>query len=113
MTSLDAIGISAKAGAPRGEDPPVVRVQEPEKEKPVEKKSEEAVDRPQAKPAATPPARNVHARLNYDDESEEVIVEILDPQTGDVIQRFPAEELPDDVRAAVGGEAGSLIETIA
>lgn len=110
MSSLDAIGNPQQAGSIRGELTPEVRVQEPETEEPVEK-SEKPEKRPQAERVELPP-RAAHARLNYDEESEEVFVEILDPQTGDVLQRFPAEELPDDIRASVG-DAGSLVETIA
>jgi len=36
--------------------------------------------------------RIFQARLSYDPENAEVFIEILDPTTGDVIRRFPAEE---------------------
>jgi uncharacterized FlaG/YvyC family protein len=110
MASLESIGNSHQVNAPRGDDIPVVRVQEPEEEKPVEK-GERAEKRQQAQRVELP-TRAFHARLNYDRDSEEVIVEILDPKTGDVITRIPAEELPDDIRALVS-ESGPLVETFA
>lgn len=111
MTNLEAIGTSHQAVSLRGDAKPVVREQKPESERPVEKdeKAEKPEARPQAKRVETP-TRAYSARLNYDEDEKEVIIEILDPQTGDVLQRFPAKELPDDLRAAVGG-VGSLVET--
>jgi len=110
MSSLEAIGSSTQTSSIRGEAAPVVRTQEPERKEPVEK-GEKAEKQPQAKRGELP-TRSAHARLNYDEDKKEVFVEILDPQTGDVLQRFPAEELPDNIRAAVGN-VGSLVETIA
>lgn len=113
MSSLTAIGNSQPAIPLRGEAKPVVRGPEPKSVQPVEKaeKTQETEKQPQAKRTIAEP-RSAHARLNYDEETKEVFVEILDPQTGDVLQRFPAEELPERIRAA-GGEVGSLVETIA
>ncbi len=110
MTNLDAIGNSHQTSSFRGHETPVVRAQAPESEQPVEK-GEKAEKRSQAQRVELP-TRAFSARLNYDQDSEEVIIEILDPQTGDVLQRFPAEELPDDIRALVS-DAGSLVETFA
>ena len=58
------------------------------------------------------PSRAFQARLNYDGEAEEVVVEILDPETGDVLQRLPAEKLPDDIRTLIS-DNGPLVETFA
>ncbi len=110
MASLEAIGSSHQTASLRREAAPVVREQAPGSEQPVEK-GEDAEKRPQAQRVEAP-SRTFTARLNYDEAEEEVIVEIIDPNTGDVIQRFPAEELPDDLRASVGG-VGSLVETVA
>lgn len=113
MTSLEAIGSSHQAVSLRRDAKPVARAPETEREQPVEKdgKTEETAKQPQAE-RAKPEPRGAHARLNYDQETKEVFVEILDPQTGEVLQRFPAEELPDNIRASVG-DVGSLVETIA
>lgn len=110
MTSLEAIGNSQQAAAPRANETPVVRVQEPE--------SEQAVDRQErvARGARTHrvelPARSFQARLNYDRAAEEVVVEILNPETGDVLQRIPAEKLPDDLLAKVS-RGDPLLEQLA
>ena len=110
MTSLEAIGSSHQAGSLRGDEVPVVRVQEPESEKPVEK-GEKAEKRPQAQRVELP-TRAFQARLNYDQDADEVVIEIINPKTGDVITRIPAEKLPDDIRALVS-ESGPLVETFA
>ena len=105
MTSLEAIGNSHQAVPLRGDAKPVAR--EPKAVQPVEKGEKTA--KPEKQPQ---PQRSAHARLNYDEETKEVFIEILDPQTGEVLQRFPAEELPDQLRAASSG-VGSLVETTA
>ena len=110
MSSLEAIGNTHQTGSLRGDETPVVRVQEPESERPVET-GERAEKRPQSQRVELP-TRAFQARLNYDNEAEEVVVEILDPQTGDVLQRLPPEELPDDIRALVS-DARPLVETYA
>lgn len=110
MTSLEAIGSSHPAISSRGEAKPAVREPEPKNVQPAEKA--EKAEIPEKRQSAEAQPRGAHARLNYDEETKEVFVEILDPQTGEVLQRFPAEELPDQIRAA-GGEVGSLVETFA
>lgn len=112
MTSLAAIGSSHQVASPRGEAKPVVREPEPKRVQPAEKPEKaNAEEKAQAKRAESK-SHGAHARLSYDQDKKEVFVEILDPQTGDVLQRFPAEELPERIRAA-GGEVGSLVETFA
>lgn len=107
MTNLEALGTPPQAASLRGGDKPVVRAQEPDGERPVDKGERTApVRRIEA------PARSFQARLNYDSAAEEVFVEILNPQTGDVLTRLPAEELPNDIRALVSA-SGPLIETVA
>lgn len=46
--------------------------------------------------ADAPIRRGFQARLNYDPFDAEVFIEIIDPETGDVIRRFPAESLEED-----------------
>ena len=110
MTSLEAIGYSHQAGSARRSETLVIRGQEPDSGQPIEK-SDKTENPPQAQPVELS-TRAVHARLSYDQDSKEVIIEILDPQSGDVLRRFPAEELPDDIRALLS-EAGSLVKTFA
>jgi len=50
-------------------------------------------------PAQIPP----RARLNYDPLHSEIFIEILNPQTDDVIRRFPAERAADEDRAMHAG----------
>ena len=109
MSNLEAIGNSHQAVPLRGDAKPVVR--EPKAVQPVEKgeKTGLAEEKPQATRAES---QGAHARLNYDEDTKEVFIEILDPQTGDVLQRFPAEELPEQIRAASSG-VGTLVETFA
>jgi len=110
MTSLDAIGSTSQAAGPRAAAPPVTRVSEPAGAKPADKG-----ERPETRSRAQRielPDRAFQARLNYDREAEEVVVEILNPSTGDVLTRIPAEKLPDDIRAQVA-ENGPLIKTFA
>lgn len=110
MSSLEAIGNTHQAGSLRGNETPVVRVQEPESERPVET-GERAEKRPQSQRVELP-TRAFQARLNYDNEAEEVVVEILNPQTGEVLTRLPAGDLPDDIRTLIS-DAGPLVETFA
>lgn len=58
----------------------------------------DASQRP-SEPAQRPP----RARLNYDPIQSEIFIEILNPQTGDVIRRFPAERAADEDRALRAG----------
>ena len=110
MPSLEVIGSSHRTGSLRGGAVPVVPLVAPESEQPVDK-GERTERRPQAQRVELP-SRAFQARLNYDSEAEEVVVEILDPETGDVLQRLPAEKLPDDIRALIS-ESGPLVETFA
>ncbi len=113
MLSLEAIGTTQQAASLRRDAKPVVRELEAKSERPAEKaeKTEKAEDTRQVKRAERQ-AKPAHARLQYDEETKEVFIEILDPQTGEVLQRFPAEELPEKLGAASTG-VGSLVETIA
>lgn len=110
MSSLDAIGSSPQTGSLRGDEAAVVRLPEPDSEQPVEKGANTET-RSQAQRVELP-TRAFQARLNYDQDSEDVIVEILDPDTGDVLQRLPAEDLPDDIRVLIS-DTGPLVETFA
>ena len=53
------------------------------------------------------------ARLNYDREKATVFVEILDPATGDVLQRIPAESAADRIHELTGGYGGSVLDKLA
>jgi len=55
--------------------------------------------------------RIFQARLSYDPEDAEVFVEILDPTTGDVIRRLPAEKAAEET--SVFGYGGALIDRVA
>jgi hypothetical protein len=56
-------------------------------------------------------ARIFQARLSYDAEHAEVFIEILNPTTGDVIRRLPAEKAAED--RSVFGHGGALIDRVA
>ncbi len=53
--------------------------------------------------APEPIKRAFQARLNYDLLDAEVFLEILDPETGKVLRRFPAEKASEDEIASHGG----------
>lgn len=53
--------------------------------------------------APEPIRRSFQARLNYDPVEADVFIEILDPETGEVLRRLPAEQAADDETANRGG----------
>ena len=53
--------------------------------------------------APEPIQRKFQARLNYDPLERDVFLEILDPETGEVLRRFPAEKAAEDEIANHGG----------
>jgi hypothetical protein len=57
----------------------------------------------QASVRVEPVRRGFEARLNYDPFEADVFIEILDPQTGDVLRRFPAESADKDSLLRRGG----------
>ena len=80
---------------------------------PLRARADEAGNRP-GEPAARPGVpepirapepirRKFQARLNYDPLEADVFIEILDPATGDVLRRLPAEELDKDEALRAGG----------
>ncbi len=53
-------------------------------------------------------AQSSRSRLTYDQELSRVFIEIIDPKTGEVLQRFPPEQLVrhiDSIVAAANREA--------
>lgn len=80
---------------------------------PVEKRdARNAANEPEAQPRIPePPPSSFKARLNYDRERAEVYVEILDPQTGDVIQTLPPDQAAEEY--APLRESGSLLDALA
>ena len=110
MIGLEAIGSPHQSGSLRRDEIPVVRAQESAIEQQVES-SERSRKSPQIERVDLP-TRALHARLNYDQDADEVVVEILNPQTGDVLRQFPAEELPDNIRALVS-DPQPLVEIFA
>ena len=68
--------------------------------------------RADAAPAAeAAPADN--ARLSYDRETKRVYVEILDPKTGEVIQRLPPESAVSRMIELSDGRRGALVDSSA
>ena len=53
--------------------------------------------------APEPIRRKFQARLNYDPIERDVFIEILDPETGEVLRRFPAEKAAEDKTTSRGG----------
>tara|TARA_R110002110_G_scaffold284986_1_gene499093 strand:- start:74619 stop:74957 length:339 start_codon:yes stop_codon:yes gene_type:complete len=53
--------------------------------------------------APEPIRRKFQARLNYDPFERDVFIEILDPETGEVLRRLPAEKVGEDESAYRGG----------
>ncbi len=50
------------------------------------------------------------ARLTYDQERGRVYVEILDPQTGEVLQRLPPESAVERLQELNDGQPGALVD---
>lgn len=81
--------------------------------------ADQSVDAPSTRAAVPPPAQRPvkasvdTARLAYDQESHRVYVEILDPQTGDVLQRLPPESAAEHLQEINGGQPGALVDDIA
>lgn len=101
-TALPAEQLYEKPTAPAANRPtePVVRKERVESDQ----KAEQSAQSPQA-------ARSSRSRLTYDQELSRVFVEIVDPNSGEVIQRFPPEALTkhiDSIVAAADGEAEDL-----
>ncbi len=53
------------------------------------------------------------ARLGYSFTESETYVELLNPRTGEVIQRFPPERAESELRDFADGDAGVLLNQIA
>ena len=53
------------------------------------------------------------ARIGYSFEKKEPYIEILNPRTGDVIQRIPAEDAEDELRTFTHGDSGVFIDRVA
>ena len=73
---------------------------------------------PEETPVAEPvrveaPESSFQARLNYDEDKAELYVEILDPATGDVVQRIPAETAADRIHELTGSYGGTVVNKIA
>ncbi len=67
----------------------------------------------EAAPAAAEAAPADNARLSYDREKKRVYVEILDPRTGEVIQRLPPESAVSRMIEISGGRLGALVDSTA
>ena len=65
------------------------------------------VDTAAAKPA--PSQRGSSARLSYDHEDKRVYVEIIDPQTGDVLQRLPPDIIAKS-KSIDGTQPGAIFD---
>ena len=74
----------------------------------VRKERVESNQKPEQSAQSFQAAQSSRSRLTYDQELSRVFVEIVDPSSGEVIQRFPPEELVkhiDSIVAAANGEA--------
>ena len=58
-------------------------------------------------------AKSPRARLSYSLTENDTYVEILNPQTGDVIKRFPPEQAEDQLRTFSQGDAGIFLDQVA
>ena len=63
-----------------------------------------------AKPVAQSSPR---ARIGYSFEEKQPYIEILNPRTGDVIQRIPAEDAENELRTFTDGDAGVFVDRVA
>lgn len=106
MDGFAPIRLATEISAPRPSAEDAVAVV------PVERGESQDEPEPQAQPRIPePPPASFKARLNYDRERAEVYVEILDPQTGDVIQTLPPDQAAEEY--APLRESGSLLDALA
>ena len=70
----------------------------------------ESEDRAPEAPASD---SSVSARLTYDLEESEVFIEILDPRSGDVIQRLPPDKAAGEIAELTGGASGAIFDQVA
>lgn len=94
VTERNSRPVETRFGAP---DPNRKEAVEPTPE-PVEK-----APLPEPFTAPEPIRRKFQARLNYDPSERDVYIEILDPQTGEVLRTLPAERAAEDETAKRGG----------
>lgn len=91
-----------RARAPAAPTPPVSQAT-------VQPRRSDALDRVAEPGRVAEPARSEEAssrsRLAYDDELSRVFVEIVDPDSGEVVQRFPPEQIVRHIKALIE-EAG-------
>lgn len=74
-------------------------------------KDQRVIARHQSKPyALAEPARPDYARLNYDIDAREAVIEVLDPQTGAVFLRLPYTAPPRSFDRGFVSDRGSLID---
>ena len=57
--------------------------------------------------------KSPRARLSYSLTENDAYVEILNPQTGDVIKRFPPEQAEDQLRNFSQGDGGIFLDKVA
>ena len=106
--------VSPAANKPRAED---VKVQESASLPAIDETGvrDEATGKTQ--PAETKPEpapqKGPTARIGYSFEEREPYIEILNPRTGDVIRRFPAEAAEDELRTFTDGDSGVFIDRVA
>ncbi len=84
--------------------------------KPASGPAHEREPAPTSRADATPAAEAApgdYARLSYDRETNRVYVEILDPRTGEVIQRLPPESAVSRMIELSGARLGALIDSSA
>ena len=78
--------------------------------------ADHSADAPSTRAAAPPAARLPAkatvdtARLSYDRERHRVYVEILDPQTGEVLLRLPPESAVERLQQINNGQPGALVD---
>ncbi|MBO6784513.1 MAG: hypothetical protein JJ899_14760 [Alphaproteobacteria bacterium] len=102
MESIERIATSREPPAP-----PIRRAAERDRAE----ETERAPEAPEARALKLPePEGNIfQARLSYDPDEADVFVEILDPTTGEVLRRLPAERAADDA----GGARGAVLDRMA
>ena len=77
----------------------------------VSTRPEEQVAAPKKSASATTAAQSSRSRLAYDQELARVFVEIVDPDSGEVIDRFPPEELVKHMQSLTDQEFLSNTQT--
>ena len=108
MSGIDTISNSPPLASARRVETPVVQVSERERPRPTDQNLS-TQHRSQTRVVEVP-AQTDYARLNYDADAKKVVLEVLDPRTGDVFLRLPFEVLSENFVREIVSDRGLQVD---